>query len=386
MFYFLIKPSAIKSYFLLLSFLILFSCNKESEKQLPPQKIKVVKVISKEIPIYQTYVGQVYGYKDIPIRARVDGYLMGIHFKEGNRVKKGQLLYTIDPQPYQAQVAESMGQLAKAKTEMVRAENELKRIQPLAEMNAVSQSDLDAAKAEYDAAKASVEAAEANLRLTKIKLSYTRIKSPISGLIGKSEAKVGEYVGKTPNPVILNTVSRIDTILVEFFITEAEYLRFFRNIKKYQKKQNNANSELELILADGSTHKYHGKVDFINRNVDPKTGAILLQASFPNPERLIRPGQYAKVKALVDIADSALIVPQRCVKELQGKHSLYVVNKENKIESKQVVIRGFYNDYYVISSGLAPEDIVVLEGIQKVIPGMTVVPEIVKFNSQLPND
>jgi len=351
---------------------------------MPPQKIKVVNVIQKEIPIYQTYVGQVYGYKDIPIRARVDGYLMGIHFSEGRHVKKGQLLYTVDPQPYQAKVAESMSQLAKAKTEMVRAENELNRIQPLAEMNAVSQSDLDAAKATYEAAQASVEAAQASLRLTKINLGYTRIKSPIAGLIGKSEAKVGEYVGKNPNPVILNTVSRIDTILVEFFITESEYLRFFRNrdlLKKWQETKKD--DGLELILADGTIHKYRGRINFIDRNVDPTTGAILLQASFANPERLIRPGQYAKVKALVNVAENALIIPQRCVKELQGKYSVYVVNSENKIESRQLEVQGFYKDYYVISSGLKKEDKVVFEGIQKVQPEMVVVPETVKFESQV---
>ncbi len=375
-----------KKIFFVLIFIAMLSCNKDKNKQAPPQQIKFVKVIQKEIPIYQTYVGQVYGYKDIPIRARVDGYLMGIHFKEGHRVKKGQLLYSIDPQPYQAKVAESMGQLAKAKTESVRAKNELNRIQPLAEMNAVSQSDLDAAKAEYEAAQASVEAAEANLRLTKINLGYTRIKSPISGLIGKSEAKEGEYVGRSPNPVILNTVSRIDTILVEFFITEAEYLRFFRSINQDKAKKYDKRSTLELILADGSVHDYKGKIDFINRNVDPKTGAILLQASFPNPKRLVRPGQYAKVKALVDIADSALIVPQRCVRELQGKYSVYIVNQENKIESRQIDVSGFYQDYYVISSGLNAGDKVVFEGIQKVVPGMQVSPEIVEFKSQSPKN
>ncbi len=375
-----------KKIFFVLIFIAMLSCNKDKNKQAPPQQIKFVKVIQKEIPIYQTYVGQVYGYKDIPIRARVDGYLMGIHFKEGHRVKKGQLLYSIDPQPYQAKVAESMGQLAKAKTESVRAKNELNRIQPLAEMNAVSQSDLDAAKAEYEAAQASVEAAEANLRLTKINLGYTRIKSPISGLIGKSEAKEGEYVGRSPNPVILNTVSRIDTILVEFFITEAEYLRFFRSINQDKAKKYDKRSTLELILADGSVHDYKGKIDFINRNVDPKTGAILLQASFPNPKRLVRPGQYAKVKALVDIADSALIVPQRCVRELQGKYSVYIVNQENKIESRQIDVSSFYQDYYVISSGLNAGDKVVFEGIQKVIPGMQVSPEIVEFKSQSPKN
>ena len=374
-----------KKYFFVLIFIALLSCNKDKNKQVPPQQIKLVKVIQKEIPIYQTYVGQVYGYKDIPIRARVDGYLMGIHFKEGGRVKKGQLLYSIDPQPYQAKVAESMGQLAKAKTELVRAKNELNRIQPLAEMNAVSQSDLDAAQAEYEAAQASVEAAEANLRLTKINLGYTRIKSPISGLIGKSNAKEGEYVGRSPNPVILNTVSRIDTILVEFFITEAEYLRFFRSINQDKAKKYDKGSTLELILADGSVHDFKGKINFINRNVDPKTGAILLQASFPNPKRLVRPGQYAKVKALVEIADSALIVPQRCVRELQGKYSVYIVNQENKVENRQIDVSGFYQDYYVVSSGLNADDKVVFEGIQKVIPGMLVSPEIVEFKSQSPN-
>ncbi len=374
-----------KKYFFVLIFIALLSCNKDKNKQVPPQQIKLVKVIQKEIPIYQTYVGQVYGYKDIPIRARVDGYLMGIHLKEGGRVKKGQLLYSIDPQPYQAKVAESMGQLAKAKTELVRAKNELNRIQPLAEMNAVSQSDLDAAQAEYEAAQASVEAAEANLRLTKINLGYTRIKSPISGLIGKSNAKEGEYVGRSPNPVILNTVSRIDTILVEFFITEAEYLRFFRSINQDKAKKYDKGSTLELILADGSVHDFKGKINFINRNVDPKTGAILLQASFPNPKRLVRPGQYAKVKALVDIADSALIVPQRCVRELQGKYSVYIVNQENKVENRQIDVSGFYQDYYVVSSGLNADDKVVFEGIQKVIPGMLVSPEIVEFKSQSPN-
>ncbi len=374
-----------KKDFFVLIFIVLLSCNNDENKQMPPQQVKLVKVIQKEIPIYQTYVGQVYGYKDIPIRARVDGYLMGIHFKEGGRVKKGQLLYSIDPQPYQAKVAESMGQLAKAKTELVRAKNELNRIQPLAEMNAVSQSDLDAAQAEYEAAQASVEAAEANLRLTKINLGYTRIKSPISGLIGKSNAKEGEYVGRSPNPVILNTVSRIDTILVEFFITEAEYLRFFRSINQDKAKKYDKGSTLELILADGSVHDFKGKINFINRNVDPKTGAILLQASFPNPKRLVRPGQYAKVKALVEIADSALIVPQRCVRELQGKYSVYIVNQENKVENRQIDVSGFYQDYYVVSSGLNAGDKVVFEGIQKVIPGMLVSPEIVEFKSQSPN-
>lgn len=365
------------------AFVVFFmSCKEKQAQQALPPDIKVVEVIQKEIPIYKEFVGQIYGFKDIPIRARVDGYLMGIHFKEGFGVKKGQLLYTIDPQPYQAKVAEAMGQLAKAKTELVRADNELKRIKPLAEMKAVSESDLDAALAEHGAAKASVEAAEASLRLSKINLSYTNIKSPIRGLIGKTLAKEGEYVGKSPNPVILNTVSRIDNIRVEFFLTESEYLHFFRKFKDELDDDDHEQASLELILADGSLHKHKGKIDFIDRNVDPTTGAILLQATFPNPEMLIRPGQYAKVKALVEIAKDALIIPQRCIKELQGKYSAFVVNNENKVELREIEIAGFYQNFYIISKGVKANEKIIFEGIQKVAPQMEVKPTIIEFKSQ----
>ncbi|MCD4832598.1 MAG: efflux RND transporter periplasmic adaptor subunit [Bacteroidales bacterium] len=372
------KKSVLSSFVLLTAILLFSSCKDKQAQQATPPDINVVEVIQKEIPIYKEYVGQTYGYKDIPIRARVDGYLTGIHFKEGFGVKKGQLLYTIDQQPYQAKVAEAMGQLAKAKTELVRAENELNRIKPLAEMKAVSESDLDAALAEQGAAKASVEAAEASLRLARINLGYTNLKSPINGLIGKTLAKEGEYVGKNPNPVILNTVSRIDNIRVEFFLTESEYLYFFRKNKDNSRKK----ASLELILADGSLHKHKGKIDFIDRNVDPTTGAILLQATFPNPEKLIRPGQYAKVKALIEINKNALIVPQKCIKELQGKYSAFIVNSENKVELKEVLIAGFYDDFYIISDGVKVGDKVIIEGIQKVAPEMVVKPNIIEFKSQ----
>ncbi|RLD83977.1 MAG: efflux RND transporter periplasmic adaptor subunit [Bacteroidetes bacterium] len=381
-----IKIKLFKTILFIVFAVFFMSCNEKQKQQALPPDIKVVEVIQKDIPIYKEYVGQVHGFKDIPIRARVDGYLMGIHFKEGFGVKKGQLLYTIDPQPYQAKVAESMGQLAKAKTELVRAENELIRIQPLAEMKAVSESDLDAALAEQGAAKASVEAAEASLRLAKINLGYTHLKSPIRGLIGKTLAKEGEYVGKNPNPVILNTVSRIDNIRVEFFLTESEYLHFYRQIEKDVEKGKREKVGLELILADGSFHKYKGEVDFIDRNVDPTTGAILIQASFPNPEKLVRPGQYAKVKALVEVANDALIVPQRCVKELQGKYSAYIVNNENKVEIRNLEITGFYQDFYIISEGIKVGEKIIFEGIQKVAPEMEVKPIVVEFKSQAANN
>jgi membrane fusion protein (multidrug efflux system) len=200
----------------LIVFVLNTSCVKEEQSQPAPPDIPVFQTIKKDIPIHQEFVGQLYGFKDIAIRARVEGFLEGIHFKEGSQVDKGALLYTLESQPFEADVAAKMSMVAEAKTMLAKAESDLNRIRPLAEKNAVSQSDLDSAVALHEAAIASVEAAEANLKASNIQLSYTKISSPLSGIIGKTKAKVGDFVGRSPNPVILNTVSRIDTVLVEF--------------------------------------------------------------------------------------------------------------------------------------------------------------------------
>ena len=223
---------------------LISSCNeKQKQEKQQPQEIQVVEVIQKDVPIYSEFVGQAYGLYDIPIRARVEGFLEGIHFSEGQGVKKGQLLYVIDAQPFIADVASQQSKVAEAKTVLVNAEKELNRYKPLAERNAVSKSDLDAAQATYDAAQASVEAAKANMKMSQINLSYTRMKSPIRGVIGRTEAKVGEFVGREPNPVILNTVSRIDTIRVQFFITEGQYLRLAKEYRDdIKEKRENPNT------------------------------------------------------------------------------------------------------------------------------------------------
>ncbi len=367
------------------------SCGNEKKAAPPPPKIPVVKVLQEDVPIYKEFVGQVYGKVDIPIRARVSGFLEGIHFNEGRRVHKGQLLYTIDQQPYLAKVAQEMSKLAEAKTGFVKAQSDLERIEPLAKMNAVSKSDLDAARAQFDAAKAYVDAANASVRLSKIELSYCFIKSPINGIIGKTEAKVGEFVGKTPNPVILNTVSQINDVRVEFFLSESDYLMLARSYeekvkkpgKKSIKKINQKEVEnLELILADGSVFKYKGKVDFIDREVNPTTGAILIQASFPNPDDILRPGLFAKVKARLYVDKNALLVPQRCVSEIQGKHSVYVVSPDSLIHFVSVKTGPTIGDMWIITHGLKKNDQVVLEGIQQVKEGMKVNPELQIFQSK----
>ena len=361
----------------LLVLVLCISCNQEEQAQPAPPDISVYQTMEQEVPIYMEFVGQVYGFKDIAIRARVEGFLEGIHFDEGSQVKKGALLYTLESQPFEAEVAAKMSMVAEAKTMLAKAESDLNRIRPLAEKNAVSQSDLDSAVALHEAAIASVEAAEANLRAANIQLSYTKIYSPLSGIIGKTKAKVGDFVGRSPNLVILNTVSQIDSVRVEFFITETQYLhlsrRYFSSAPESRDKTDQT-PNLELILADGSLYEHKGRYDFIDREVDPTTGAILIQASFPNPDKLLRPGQFARVKGEVEVVKQGIVIPQRSVIELQGLHSVYLIDDSNKIVKRSVKVGPKIKDFWLITEGLKSGEKVVYEGLQKVKEGITVNP------------
>lgn len=371
---------------LLVVLIVATACDKDKvAKKAPPPSINVVEVIQKDVPIYNYFVGQVYGQEDISINARVEGFLTGMFFDEGRRVEKGKLLYSIDAEPFIAAVAVEKSKVAEAQTRLVNAENEYARYQPLAETQAVSQSDVDYTKATRDASLAGLEAAKASLRMAEINLSYTQVKAPITGFIGKTLARVGEFVGRSPNPVILNTVSSVANVRVQFFLTETQYLFLAREIRSRQEIENRPAEykvEITLILSDGSIHPHSGKVDFINREVDAETGAILVQATFPNPELILRPGQFARVKIMMKQENGALLVPQRCVNELQGQYSVFVVNSENIIESRKIKIGEKFNDYYLVAEGLKANDKIVLEGLQKVGSGMEVVPVVTKFESQ----
>jgi membrane fusion protein (multidrug efflux system) len=349
--------------FLLILFLLPnLSCGEKDTTRDQPMEIEVYQTVESDIPIFHEFVGQ--------------GFLEGIHFQEGSRIKQSDLLYTLESQPFEADEAAKMSMVAEARTMLAKAQSDLARIRPLAEQKAVSQSDLDTAVAMYEAATASVEAAEANLRASRIQLGYTKIYSPISGIIGKTNAKVGDFVGRSPNPVILNVVSRIDTILVEFFITEQQYLQIARFMGKRQSETTERSdaSRLELKLADGSTYDHKGKVDFIDRGIDPSTGAILIQASFPNPEELLRTGQFARVKAQVFELENGIKIPQRCVSEMQGRFSVFIVNEENVVEIREIDAGPKIDDFQVIRSGLEAGEKIVYEGLQWIRSGITVIP------------
>jgi len=360
---------------------MLCACTKEeaAPPPAPPPQVAVYQTQATEVPIYQEFVGQIYGFKDIAIAARVEGYLEGIHFEEGSRVEKGKLLYTIESQQFEADVAAKMSGVAGAETVLTEAKTYLNRIKPLAKEKAVSQSDLDSAEANYEVAISSVKAAKANLKAARIQLGYTKIYSPITGIIGKTKAKVGDFVGRSPNPIILNTVSRIDTVLVEFFITESQYLMFMRKYisqPKTEDLEKKDKPDLELILSDGSVYNHKGKADFVNREVDPTTGALLIQASFPNPDELLRPGQFARVRGEIEVVKNGILIPQRCVMELQGSFSVYVVGPQNKIQVRKIEVGSKIKSFWLVREGLKPGEKVVYEGLQKVKDGTVVEPEV----------
>lgn len=366
--------------------LFLSSCGGDDvAKVMPPQKITVVNVMQKDVPIFNRYVGQIYGAKDIPIRARVEGFLEEISFDEGRNVKEGQLLYVVDSQPFVAEVNAQQSKVAEAQTNLVKTKADLDRIKPLAEQKAVSESDLDAAQAQYDAAKAALRAAEANVTSAEINLSYTQIKSPIDGIIGITRAKVGEFVGRDPNPVILNMVSSINHIIVKFYITEAEYLmlaRAHRGDDVKEIKDSNDTDVLELELSDGTIYNHKGKFDAIDAQVDPNTGSLLVQAIFPNPENLLRPGMYSKVIVKIKVEAGAIVIPQRCLVELQGQFSVFVVNDSNQVVARQVEVSNQIGDVSLIKTGLKKDEKIVIDALQKVRNGMIINPQVIKFESQ----
>jgi membrane fusion protein (multidrug efflux system) len=352
------------------------ACSKPEPPAMPPMEVAVVQVQPRAIPIHLDMIGQTRGSVDIPIRARVDGVLEEIHFLQGRDVTKGQLLYVIDPTPFEARVVEAQGRLAEAETRLAKAASDLERIRPLAEMDAVSKQDLDAAVAQFEAAQGSLQAANAQVEQAEIQLGYTRITAPVDGLIGITQAKVGEYVGRSPNPVVLNVVSQTDPIRVRFSINEREYLRFRRDFARNLPAAGDERPQtrgLQLILSDGSFHGHPGHIVSFDAAIDATTGTLTLEADFANPERIVLPGQFARVRGVLEEREAALAVPQRAVMETQGIFQLAVVGDDGTVDIRQVQMGPRVDDQWIVESGLEPGERVALEGLQRMRPGVKVV-------------
>jgi membrane fusion protein (multidrug efflux system) len=349
------------------------ACGEEEQQVGPPPEVQVTKAVKMDVPITGEWVGQTLGAVDIEIRARVEGWLQSMHFREGSEVKQGTLLYTIDATELREGVAQAEGKVAATKTLLMQAEEDVKRYTPLAEVGAVSKRDLEIAISRYEAQKGELDAALAQLNVAKTNLSYATVTAPITGLIGISAARVGDFVGRPPNAVILNTISRIDSIHVRFSISESEYLNLVRQIEKEGKTKVKA-QEIQMILADGSAYPKLGKISFAQRQIDPATGTLQFEASFPNKERILRPGQFAKVRIVIDERKDAVVVPTRAVFEIQGQKNVYVIDENNKVVMRVVTAGPEYNNNVVIESGVNPGETVIYEGLLKVRPGITVTP------------
>lgn len=376
----------------------------------PPPTVDLVTVEQKDIPLSHEWIGTLDGYVNAAIKAQVTGYLLHQDYMEGSFVHKGQLLFEIDPRPFQAAVDQALGQLAQAQGQLAQARAQLaqaraqlvsseasqKRTQwdvekyaPLAKEKAVTQQDLDnatqnnlaaaaqvrvsqagveTAQAQIEVAQAGVKAAQAAVETARYNLGFTHLMSPIDGVAGMAQTQVGNLVGPSSAPV--TTVSTLDPIRAVFTVSEQEYLGFTREAGVEVSKL-----PLDLILSDGSTYGKKGRFYFADRAVSQDTGSIQLTALFPNPGNILRPGQYAKVRAVIGTRKGALLIPQRAVTELQGNYQVAVVDAQNKASIVTVTPGARVGDLWIIDKGLQPGDRVVAEGVQKVGPGMTVVPQ-----------
>ena len=344
-------------------------CEKEAPPPPPPPEVLVADAIQQDVPVYMELVGQAAGSQDVEVRARVEGFLERMSFTEGTLVTKGQLLYEIDRKPLEAEVASAKADLTTWNSRLTKTQNDVKRFEPLVKQQAVSQRELDDAISARDAAVSQVAAAQAKLDKATIDLGYTRINSPIDGLIGTTKVKAGNLVGRGENTLLV-TISIIDPILFKAGIAEAEYLRIAREIQ--DKKGPNPQVPIDLLLADGTLHPHKGKFDVIERNIDPTTGTLAVQMTFPNPNLLIRPGQYGRARFQVDMKQGAMLVPQRAVQELQNLYSNAIVCGDNKVTFRNVKVGPRVDSLWVIEEGLKPGEKVIVEGLQRVKDGATV--------------
>ena len=354
-----------------IALLIATACDKQKTTPPAPPTVEVVSVAQRDVPIYMEWIGSLDGAVNAVIRPQVTGYLIRQAYREGDLVKQGQPLFEIDPRTFEAAVEEAKGLRAQQVARFETAKANLARIKPLAAVNAVSQKDLDDANGSFLSAKAQLEAAEASLMTAKLNLGFTRITSPVTGIAGIAKAQIGDLLSPTM-ATELTTVSTVDPVRVYFNISEREYLKMVAFLGEGKRP---GETPLDLFLVDGSQYPHQGKVAVLNRQVDTTTGTFKVAALFPNPDNILRPGQYGKVRATMAVAKGALLVPQRAVTEVQGKYLVAVVGADNKVDIRPVTVGERIGGEWIVSKGLQPGDQVIAEGTQKVRPGAAVNPK-----------
>jgi RND family efflux transporter MFP subunit len=336
----------------------------------PSPEVEVARVVQKDVPIYSEWVATLDGYVNAQIQAQVPGYIIQQTYKEGSFVRKGQLLFQIDPRPFQTLLDQANAQLAQAQAQLGKTEMDVDRDTPLAKERAIAQSQLDNDVQANKAVKAAVKAAEAQVEQAQLNLDFTNVKSLVDGIAGIAQVQIGNLVNPT---TVLTSVSQINPIKAYFSISEQEYLHYAERINAETQKEVPTNGpRFDLILADGSVYPYRGKGLLTNRQVDITTGTIQVVCSFPNPRNLLRPGQFGRLRAAPEVRHNALIVPQKAVNELQGTYQLAVVGSDNKVSIRAVNVGDRVGPMWIVESGVKPGELVIVEGLQKVQNGSTV--------------
>ena len=349
-------------------------CKPKAQITTPPTTVEVVDEKGQDVPIYHEWIGTLEGLVNAQIRAQVSGYLLTQNYREGDPVKMGDVLFQIDRRPFQAALDQAEGQLAQAQAQFGKTELDVKRFTPLAKVSAISQQELDDAVQANLAAKAAATAAKAAVEQAQLNLGFTRILSPIDGIPGIAKAQIGDLVG--PLTGELTTVSTLDPIKVYYSVTEQAYINFTRLFSdETVRTERSRQLELQLIFADGTTYPREGRVYAVDRQINPSTGALRVEALFPNPGNALRPGQFARVRVKFDTRKGALLVPKRAVSELQGSYQIVVVGSDNKAHIRPVKVGERSGALWIIEEGLKPGERVVVEGIQKVKEGAAVTPK-----------
>lgn len=347
-------------------------CNKQTEStQAPPPIVEVAQVTATNAPITGEYIGQLDSPQNVEVRARVEAFVDKVLFEEGSDVKKGDPLFRLDSKPFDEQLAAAEGSLAEAKAALNKYEKDVARLRPLAEKRAIPQQDLDNAIAFVDVGKANVESAEARVESARLNLSYCDVNAPAAGRIGAKQVSVGELVGKG-QPTLLATISQLDPIWFYCNISEVDYLKGERAVRNTGQKFSQI--PLTLILSDGTEHPEPGRWVFLDRAVDVTTGTLRARAEFPNPNGVLRPGMFARVRMSVETQQARILIPQRAVQELQGKYFVWVVSEDNTTSQRPVEVGDRIGSDWVIQEGLQAGERIVVEGLQKVRDGAKVQP------------
>jgi RND family efflux transporter MFP subunit len=351
----------------------LTSCERpKPTAETSPPEVLVTEVIQREVPIIRQWVGTLNGVQNAQVSARVTGYIQTIAYQQGGYVKKGDLLFEIDPRPFVAALDQAKGELQEAQATLLQVELDAKRAKELFDRKVISEEEYTDKTQIYQTKLAAVTAAQAAVQADQLNLYYTKVVSPLDGIAGKEQAQIGDLVG-TSAGTVLTTVSQIDPIWCYFPISEQDYWAHAEPLRRMMMVPEEKRPEkAELILPDGSVYKHKGKFVYVDRAVDQKTGTIQIAVSFPNPELTLRPGQYATARAEVDRIPNALLIPRQAVSELQGSDQVAIVNPDGKAEIRAVTLGEIYGQMVVVKEGLKAGEKVIVEGFQIVRQAMPV--------------